>query len=83
MFYTVILGYLTDSLLKRYIKPDAVYFLLHVLLNTYIVLLTYNNFITFMNDFSIFGFTKEKHTQISCVSDSCFLTHSSGTKLFL
>ena len=35
MFYTVILGYLTDSLLKRYIKPDAVYFLLHVLLNTY------------------------------------------------
>ena len=70
MFYTVILGYLTDSLLKRYIKPDAVYFLLHVLLNTYIVLLTYNNFITFMlNPFVSF----QEYDYISIKSSSVII----------
>ena len=42
-----------DYIMNKFIRKDVVYFMMHVLLNTYIVSITYHNFITFiLNPFS-------------------------------
>ena len=50
---TILFGFCGDFVMNKFIKKDAVYYLMHVMLNTYIVSITYNNFFTFiLNPFS-------------------------------
>ena len=50
---TILLGFCGDFVMNKFIKKDVVYYLMHVVLNSYIVSITYNNFFTFiLNPFS-------------------------------
>ena len=53
MCSTIFIGFCSDYIMNKFIRKDVVYFMMHVLLNTYIVSITYHNFITFiLNPFS-------------------------------
>ena len=82
MFYTVLLGYFTDTILRRYINPDVVYYLLHVFLNSYVISLTYTNFIEFiLNPFSSYTHYDYNSIKSSCVIIGFHIYHYIGAVL--